>query len=314
MAGPELPSPTITRYIDGHIYAYTPAAAERGLLTPATVWKPSPDDEVTDHAAAADLQCAYYTTQNAVVCLTASGAERWRHPLDPESTERFGHRPGCVLSPGGRTLWVYRPDAMAGRGRGDQWEALDTETGTVIAEAALETVGHGAIQLAHTTTGQVLLDVGEGQDGSVIFRGTLTGTKLDLFQYPWDDRCLIGQSPDGRQFMTVDHNQHDLTLHTYPDGEVTLRLSVEDFGHDPEEDFVEWSGGYLSTDTVVVVLGGETEEGEEWFQYYRVDTRSGSILGKFDAHEDGPYDIKPLGDGTWLTTDPSGHPIRWADE
>jgi hypothetical protein len=312
MTDPRLPSPVITRYVDGLVCAYTPALGELGVLAPAMAWKPSPGDEVLDHTAAPDLQRAYYTTLNAVVCLSADGSEAWRYGLVPESTQRHGHRPGCLLSPDGRALWVYRPDAMAGRGRGDHWEVLDAGTGVLVAEAALETVGHGGLFAVHPATGEVLLDVGEGQDGSVIFRGTLTGTGVVLHQYPWADRCLIGLSPNGHQFLTVDHGQADVALHAYPDGEVTFRLTVEDFGHDPEEDFVEWSGGYLDADTVIAVLGGETEDGEEWFRYYRVDTPTGRVLGEFDAHENGPYDIQPLGDGTWLTTDSSGHPIRWA--
>lgn len=275
--------------------------------------RPSPDDDVVDHAAAADLQHAYYTTLNAVVCVTADGAEVWRSQFEPRSVRQYGHRPGCVLSSDERAVWVYRPDAMAGRDRPDQWVAVDAETGAVIAHADLRTVGHGGQQLPHPSDGQVLLDVGEGQDGSVIYRASLTGARMNLVGYPWDDRCLIDLSPDGHRFMTVHHEQTDIAVHTYPDGEVRFALSVDAFGHDPDEIYVEWSGGYLTPDTVIVTLAGETEDDQEWFRHYRVDARSGQVRTEFDARTDNPYDIQPLGDGTWLTTDPSGHPIRWTD-
>ncbi|MFD4874946.1 hypothetical protein ACFWOB_16530 [Streptomyces sp. NPDC058420] len=311
---PQLPfRPRVfTRLVDGRICAYDPAADARGVLSPVMVFPPSHDDVVVDHAVAVGLQRAYYATLNAVVCVTADGAEVWRSPLEPWSDQRYGHRPSCVLSSDGRVVWVYRPDAMAGRDRPDQWVALDAGTGAVVAQADLETVGHGGPQLPHPADGQVLLDVGEGQDGSVVYRASLTGDRMELVKYPWDDRCLIDLSPDGSEFMTVDHGQADIAVHTYPDGEVRFALSVDAFGHDPDEIYVEWSGGYLSPDILIVSLVGETEDEQEWFRHYSVDARSGQVRAEFDAHAENAYDVQPLGDGTWLTADSSGHPVRWA--
>ncbi|MEV5427761.1 hypothetical protein [Streptomyces sp. NPDC052701] len=303
----------ITRLVDGHICAYDLATDERGVLSPAMAFRPSPGDDVVDHTVAAGLRHAYYTTLDAVVCVTTDGAEVWRSSLEPQAVQRRGHRPSCVLSLDGGVVWVYRPDALAGRGRPDQWVALDAGSGAVIAQADLRTVGHGGQQLLHRTSGHVLLDVGEGQDGSVIYRASLTEAGMDLFSYPWDDRCLIGLSPDGRRFMTVHHEQADMAIHDYPEGEVAFALSLDAFGHDPDEAYVEWSGGYLSPDTVIVTVAGETEDEREWFHHYRVDARSGEIQAEFDARADNPYDVQPLGDGSWLTTGPSGHPIRWSD-
>ncbi|GAA1189767.1 hypothetical protein F4556_006708 [Kitasatospora gansuensis] len=313
MASSPHPLRFVTRLVDGHICAYDLTADAWGVLSPVVSFQPSPDDSVVDHAVSSDFQHAYYATLNAVVCVSADGAEVWRSPLDPASDQPFGHRPNCLLSVDERVVWVYRPDAMAERDRPDQWAALDAGTGTVLAQADLQTVGHGGEQLPHPTSGQVLLNVGEGQDGSVIYRASLTGARIDLTEYPWVDRCLIALSPDGHQFMTVDHGQADIALHSYPDGEVAFSLTVDAFGHDPDEVYLEWSGGYLTRDTVVVTLLGETEDEQEWFRHYRVDVPSGQVLGEFDAHSENPYDIHPLGDGSWLTADPSGHPMRWTD-
>ncbi|MET8113057.1 hypothetical protein [Streptomyces prasinus] len=303
----------VTRLVDGSICAYDLTTDVRGVLSPAMVCRPSAGDDVVGHAVPADLRRAYYTTLNALVCVTADGAEVWRSDFAPRSDRRRGHRPSCALSPDGLVVWAYRPDAMAGRGRPDQWVALDAGTGAVVAQSDLRTVGHGGLHLLHRTSGQVLLDVGEGQDGSVIHRASLAGGRMDLVRYPWNDRCLIDLSPDERQFMTVDHAQGDVALHAYPDGEVTFTLPVDAFGHDPDETYVEWSGGYLSADTLVVTLAGETEDEREWFRHYRVDVRSGRVRAEFDAHAENAYDILPLGDGSWLTTDPSGHPVRRTD-
>lgn len=311
MVQPPLPK-VFTRLVDGRICAYALAFDDWGRLSPVAAFEPSAADDVVDHAVCADLQRAVYTTLNAVVCVTHEGTEVWRWALEPLSDRPYGHRPGCVLSLDGRTVWVYRPDSMAGRGLPDQWVALDAETGVIIAQADLETVGHGGQQFRHPAGEQILLDVGEGQDGSVIYRGALAGNRLDLVRYPWDDRCLIALSPDGNQFMTVHHEQADVAFHVYPDGDVTLRFPVEAFEHDPDEVYVEWSGGYLTPDTAIVTLAGEGEDEQVWFRHYRVDLRSGQIETEFGGNSENPYDIETLGDGSWLTEDPSGHPIRWA--
>ncbi len=134
--------------------------------------------------------------------------------------------------------------------------------------------------------------------------------RIDLVRYPWDDRCLIDLSPDGSEFMTVDHGQADIAVHTYPDGEVRFALSVDAFGHDPDEIYVEWSGGYLSPDILIVSLVGETEHEPEWVPPLQRGHALRPVRAEFDAHAENAYDIQPLGDGSWLTADSSGHPVR----
>ena len=304
--------PVVTRLVDGGIGAYDLAADSWGMLSPTAVFQPAPADDVVGRAVSADLRRAVYTTVNGAVCVTREGTEVWRSAFEPPSTARYGHTPSCALSLDDRVVWVYRPDSMAGRNRPDQWVAMDAGTGAVIAKADLETVGHGAELFRHPAGEQLLLNVGEGQDGSVIFRGELSGDRLDLVRYPWSDRVLIGLAPGGGQFMTVHHAQVDVAFHAYPAGEVTLQLPIEAFGHDRDEAYVEWSGGYLTPDTAIVTIAGETEDEQEWFRQYRLNLRSGQVEAEFDGHTEDHYDCTPLGDGSWLTTDPSGHPIRWS--
>ncbi len=130
--------------------------------------------------------------------------------------------------------------------------------------------------------------------------------------YPWSDRCLIDLAPSGHQFMTVDHGQADVAFHDHPNGDVLFTLPVEAFGYDPEESFVEWSGGYLTEDTAIVTLGGESQDEEEWFRYHLVDVRTGTLSGEFTVEASNPYELVPLGDGSWLTGGPGGDPVRWS--
>lgn len=320
------PSAPITRLVAGRIHAYDVADDSIGVLSPAASFEVAPGDTAVDHTAWPDLRHAVYTTLDAAVCFAAGGTEVWRSAFEPPSTELYGHRPGCAVSLDGSVVWIYRPDAMAGRAAHDQWVVLDSRSGAVVARTDLVTVGHGGEHFRHPD-GTLLLDVGEGQDGSVIFRGTLGGDgRLDLDRYPWNDRCLVALAPDGSRFMTVDHEQGDVAIHDYPDGQVTLRLSVEDFGHDPDEVALAWTGGYLTEQAVIVALGGETEpgdqhedeeevgneeeDGQEWFRHYLVDLGSGRIE-EFEARTREAYDLDLFGDGSWLTTDSSGHPARW---
>ncbi|RFU41623.1 hypothetical protein DZF91_10620 [Actinomadura logoneensis] len=314
-------SPTskmISRLVDGQICAYALTPESWGLLSPLAVFRPSSEDRVVEHAVFADGKRAVYTTLNAAVCVTDTGDEVWRYAFEPQSDQVHGHRPGCVLSADEKVVWVYRPDAMAGRDRPDQWIALDASIGELLGQQDLETVGHSGQHLTHPSDGHVLLDVGEGQDGTVIYRALLTAGGISLDRYPWDDRCLIDLAPDGGRFLTVGHDQADAAIHAYPGGEVLLELPVEaflpieDVTDETPEFYLEWAGGFLTPDSVVVVLTGETEDDPEWSRSYRVDLRTGEIEARFDGHNEHPYDLQPLGDASWLTTDPAGHPIRWS--
>ncbi|MFI9787635.1 hypothetical protein ACIHEI_29635 [Kitasatospora sp. NPDC051984] len=304
--------PVVTRLVDGRICAYRPSGSAVGELAPVAVFRPVAGDEVVSLAVPADLARAYYATADGVVCVAADGQQVWRFGFAPEQGRSWSHAPNCALAPDGRSVWVYQPDVMAGRGEADLWTVLDAATGTLLGRAELETVGQGGEQWVDRASGAMLLDVGEGQDGTTVYRGTLTEAGLRVEHLPWDDRCPIGMSPDGRHLLTVDHGQEDATVLALPGGEVQLTLALGDFGDDAEpEAVVEWSGGYLDADTLLLVLAGETEDEQEWFRTYRVDAHDGRVLGELTTHGEHAYDLQPLGDGSWLTRGPAGHPVRW---
>ncbi|PNE41028.1 hypothetical protein [Streptomyces noursei] len=214
---PARPPRATTRHRDGLIHAYVVDSGAFGTLEPAAVFRPQAGDEVVGSAVRPDLERVVYTTRNRVVCLTRAGDLVWASAFERHSDVRYGHQPAGALSLDGRTVWVYRPDAMAGRGSADQWVVYDAESGVVLARRELETVGHGAWHQVHPVDGSIYLDIGEGQDDE-----------------------------------------------------------------------------------------------EEWFRHHLVDLRTGTLAGELVVEATDPYAPELLGDGSWLTNGPAGHPVRAA--
>jgi hypothetical protein len=291
------------QFQDKVVRAYAPVAgAGPAAEVPVAASFPIGVDRPDSVAVSPDLLRAVYATPEFVACVDERGAEAWRFELGP-ALPRPGGLVACAYALDGATVWVYAPDAMA-RGAGpDRWLALDAGTGRIVAAAELPTAGQGASQFAHPDGVHVLLDVAEGQDGACLYRGRLEGGRIEVDEYDWSDRTMVALSPDGRHFMTVEHGQDDAAFHAYPDGSVVARVSVEALGHDPGDAFVEWIGGYVDPATAVVTVVGEDEDEEEWFRRYLVSPHTGAVLAPLDTPSRDVYDIEPLGDGTWLTTE-----------
>ncbi|MFI7426357.1 hypothetical protein ACIBPB_05175 [Micromonospora sp. NPDC049836] len=305
-------TPVRARLVDGRLQVYDLAdPAVTGRLSPAAEFDlGGADGRIEGWAVTRDLRRLVYATTDDVRCVDPDGRPLWRLDFGPRPEQRIVNaRVSCTFSADERLLWVYRPDAMAMRDKLDRWLVLDAATGALRAEAELLSVGHGGEHFVEPDGEHMLLDVGEGQDGSRVFRGRLTETGIELRDDLWDDdRTVIGFAPDGRQVMTVHHEQEDAAFHTWPDGAVTARVPLAAFGHEWGDAVVEWAGGYLDGDTAVVAVAGEDEETEEeWYRHHLVDVHTGQLRGAFPAAQTRhAYDLEPLGDGTWLRTDDDG--------
>ncbi|WP_394620765.1 hypothetical protein JNUCC0626_17155 [Lentzea sp. JNUCC 0626] len=246
-------------------------------------------------------------TPAEVVFRESDGAVRWRHAFAPPTTTSIARGSAVVR---GDHVWVFRPDEMLGRGEGDAWLVLGAADGQVVAEAPLPTVGQGAGHVLHPDGVHVLLDVGEGQDGTCVFLGHLDGTELKVHPYPWPDRVLIGLSPDGSAFMTVDHEQNDAAFHVFPSGERTHTVELDDLPRPDDEEIgvvVGWGGGYLDATRAVVIAEHHTDE-DETRAFHVLDLTTGAVLGELGVPED-VYDVELPGDGTWIVRDDT--PSRW---
>jgi hypothetical protein len=301
---------TTTRYLDGEIRAYHLSGNVYGPLELAATYKVESSSRELSHAVAPNLDRAVYTTSHSVVCINQNRDLLWHYDLEPRSTVRNARSPECAFSLDGTWVWVYRPDAMADRGP-DSLVVLRAETGEDVTRTELDTVGQGAVIALHPDRRHILLNVGEGQDGVKLYRAALIGDKIDLLSYgweSWDDRKLVDVAPDGRWFMTVDL---DFAFHAFASGEEVLRLPLEAFGYEYGDDEASphWNGGFLNADIAVVTIVGEKDD-KEWHCRYSIDLRTGTPLGRFEAHSRDRDDFEPLGDGTWIVSGHDGSVIR----
>ncbi|WP_436524340.1 hypothetical protein [Actinoplanes sp. HUAS TT8] len=284
----------ISRRVDGGIEVFD-ADLESSRVFPVP-------PEAEEWAVTSTRDGLVYATEQAVIRI---GADGWHFDLGPHGEDAGNARTGLAFSADDSLVWVYAPNDMAGRAGGDQWIALDAATGEPRLRHSLPAVGHGGEHFA-LRDGRMLLDVGEGQDGSQIYLGTPDG---DLRDFGWGNRVLIDVAPDESRFMTVDHDQDDVAVHDFPSGEVRFRITTADFAIADEfgDAFVEWSGGFLDGDTAIAVVTGENEETEEeWWRHFTVDLRAGRLTGEMSVTTIDPYDLRPLGDGTYVVTDTDG--------
>ncbi|MGW6441854.1 hypothetical protein [Lentzea sp. NPDC055074] len=237
--------------------------------------------------------------------------DRWQHTFAPPTARSIARGDAYV---DGEHVWVFRPDSMLGQGEGDGWLVLAAADGRVVAEATLPTEGQGAIHHRHPDGVHVLLDVGEGQDGSYQFLGHLDGTELVVRAYPWDNRIALGFAPGGTGFMTVDHDQEDVAFHAFPSGERTRTVGLSDLPQPEvgEETLVVvgWGGGYLDATRAVVIVEWEGDDEEMHHVFHVVDLESGAVLGQLDVPGEAE-NVELPGDGTWIQRDEDGRSSRW---
>lgn len=268
-------------------------------------------EEVGYCAIASDVSRAVFLTETDVVCIDRTGLRLWAQPMPhpasdgPESM--FMHL--IEFSLDGTVLWNYGEAGDFDHGSHVTWQVLDASTGIVLAETKWQSTGFGGSQYVHPDGVHTLLTL-SADEGFRTYQGRFNGVALEMTRFPLSDRGLLGLSRDGSGMMTVDKDMREVAFHTYPDGGITGRVRIEDFGESFEETNVGWASGYLDEQAAIVVLVGETDDEQDWHRAYLVDALTARVLGPFETQARDVDDVELLGDGSWVTIDEDGNPIR----
>ncbi|MEU3604786.1 hypothetical protein AB0E83_04925 [Streptomyces sp. NPDC035033] len=267
-------------------------------------------------AVAPDLDFAVFSGQRAVRAVAADGRALWEyrhgcwgpvigHPHTGDDQEVCsGLEHGSVLvSADGRLVWAH----VVGEDGLERWVVLDARDGSEIGRIPLEdSVAAGSHQRALPDGETVLLCVGMGQDGVLLYAGRRDGEAVAVRDLGEGlDRILLDVHPALPRCLTVEHGCHDLQLHA-PDGTVLAERDAEGLGDGRRWDF---AAGFAGPDAVVAVA--ETAGGEDGPGHWLLD---GDLrpLGPVAYPSRVTGCVRPLGDGTWLTHDRATDTLsRW---
>ncbi|KAA6217569.1 hypothetical protein [Streptomyces filamentosus] len=295
-------------------------ASEAGLPRPEAVFPaPWPGWDRGVDAVAPDGSFAVFSGQRAVRAVAAGGRVLWEHrhgcwgPVvghphtGDEQEVCAGLEHGSVhVSADGRTVRAHVVDADGT----EQWVVLDARDGRETARTPLEdSAASGSHQFSLPDDGTVLLCIGMGQDGVLLYgaggaggAGEKDGEAGEAVSGVRDlgedlDRILLDVHPDRPVYLTVEHSCDDLRLHA-PDGTVLAGRDASELGEDRCWDY---AAGFVDADTVVAAAeNGEEEDGPG---HWLLDAHSLAILGPIAYPRPATGCVRALGDGTWLTHD-----------
>ncbi|MEU7820973.1 hypothetical protein [Catellatospora sp. NPDC049133] len=127
---------------------------------------------------------------------------------------------------------------------------LVSPAGAVLDEAPLPTAEPEMVALAHPHDGSVLLDAGEGQDGSSVFRVRADGDRVSVERI-LDDVVAAAFSPSGSRLLLMPHPSfgESVRVVSWPDLTLLHELTMEVLGEDEGFDVY---GCFLSESRVVL--------------------------------------------------------------
>lgn len=264
-------------------------------------------EEIGSYAVSPDASRVVYLAGNDLVCMDRAGQQLWRQPLPTMDPEDSVFMRQTEFSLDGKLLWHYRQDGRFEHDSVAVWQVIDAGTGIVLAGSELDAGGFGGGQDVHPDGVHTLLTLND-DEGFRTVQGRFNGVAIEITPLPLFGRGLLGLSRDGSQMMTIGNDARDVAFHAYPSCGITGRVRVEDFGEFPEQVNVSWIGGYLDQQVAVVVL--DNEDDDDWHRAYLVDPHTARVLGPFETHAHDLADMELLGDGSWVTIDEDGNPIR----
>jgi hypothetical protein len=256
-----------------------------------------------------DLSAVAVSDEESVRVIARDGTERWRFAHTPWGTG-YSLRGSCAFTADGGAVFATMPEtealcdqyADAGPDEdeesdsefwGDQWCVFDAETGAVRRWWWLDAEATGSSAHPHPS-GTVLLDLGEGQDGSRIYLGDPATALVAL---PGVDRALAGLHPSGDRFLSVPRDGSGLVVHAFPGG---ARVGTEPGSPAPAAG--EWYGGcagYLGADRI---LSGTVSRDWNWAHDLVFDATDLTLLGEVEYREESGGALAVGTDGTWITS------------
>ncbi|MEU6089766.1 hypothetical protein ABZ865_23740 [Streptomyces sp. NPDC047085] len=311
---------------NGHeLEVYDLSEVFAGEHAPAAVFPlPWPGWDMGVHSVSPDGSFAVFSGQRAVRATGVGGETLWEyrhacwgpeighlHTGDEQEVCRGLEHGSCRVSDDGRLVWahvVVEPEAGNWQ---ECWVVLDARDGRELARLPLDSVASGSHHLSHPDGVHMGLCIGMGQDGILLYWARWDGEKLTS----WDlnetmDRILADVHAGHPGFLTVEHYGADLRLHAL-DGTV-LAEGAREPADDEDRRWVHGCG-FVDADTVIASTI-ESDDGPKRARHWLLDARTLDIRGSL-AYPTGPVnrEVRPLGDGTWLTYDRAGETLnRWS--
>ncbi|MDH6129624.1 hypothetical protein [Kitasatospora sp. GP82] len=215
----------------------------------------------------------------------------------------------CWIAGDGSVVWAHVPAAD-----GEQWLVLDAVDGKLLGAAELDSATSGSLHVPHPDGRRVGLDVGMGQDGALVYWGRWDGHELEVRESGYgEDRILTEVHPDGRMYLTTEHGQRDLAVHSFGTDETLAGCPADviPLGDDYAEQYWDHQCGYLDPQTV---LASTVEADEDYgpVRHWLLSATTLELLGAVGYPTQVEGEPTPLGDGTWLTRSPSGTVTLWS--
>ncbi|MFF6774498.1 hypothetical protein ACFY8W_13145 [Streptomyces sp. NPDC012637] len=271
------------------------------------------------HSVAPDGTFAVFSGQRSVRAANADGTTRWvyghacwdpqvghPHTGDPAQICPGYESGSCHVSADGRFVWAHVV-LTAGDDPDDYqegWVVLDAEDGRELTRLPLaDSYAAGSHHLVHPDGVHMGLCVGMGQDGVLVYWGRWDGEELTVHDELNDglDRILTDVHPAHPGFLTVEHYGNDLQLHAL-DGTVLAENEERRWDH---------GCGFLDGDAVLVTTQVAYASDPADHATWLLDARTLETRGRV-TYPTGTADsqVRPLGDGTWLTYDRETDTVR----
>ncbi|MFI2200223.1 hypothetical protein ACH47Z_05455 [Streptomyces sp. NPDC020192] len=276
------------------------------------------------HSVSPDGTFAVFSGQRAVRAVGAGGETLWEyrhacwgpeighpHSGDEQEVCRGSEHGSCRISDDGRLVWAHIVTEPDDGDWEERWVVLDARDGRELASLRLDSAAAGSHHLSHPDGVHMGLCIGMGQDGILLHWARRDGTTLT----GWDlnesmERILMDVHPGHPGFLTAQHYGADLRLHAL-DGTVLAERPAERADSDTPHQWSYYSG-FVDADTVIASTVEPTEDGKR-ICHWLLDARTLEIRGTV-TYPTGPVgpDVRPLGDGTWLTYDTHAETLhRW---